>query len=159
MHKWWLKDHPVLCGLIKFHSSWVCEILFKPSQIKQWMRGCLILCVRHLRFPNRCMSWLLEVLIWDDVVLCCYSVACWCIPVSHCPCVHSLFPLLLHPRPSSLPSTCRRSILTRWSSTSLWVHIPQHLIPSSPPQSPSPPSLSRSFCPMESHCIIPCILR
>lgn len=71
-----------------------------------------------------------------------YCMLCrWCIPVSHCLCVRSLFPLLLHPRPSSLPSTCRRSILTRWSSTSLWVHIPLHLIPSSSPHSPPPPLL------------------
>lgn len=132
MHKWWFWRSPS-----QFLALWN---PFEPSRIQHRMRGCLIL---HAGFPNSCMSWLLEVLIWHYVVSCSYSVACWCIPVSHCPCVHSLFPLLLHPRPSSLPSTCRRSILTRWSSTSLWVHIPQHLIPSSPPQSPSPLSLSR----------------
>lgn len=156
IHNWLFKDHLFLRGLIKISQFLGREILLKPSQIKQWMRGCLTRCVR---FTNRCLSWLLEVHIWHYVVSCCYSVACWCIPVSHCPCVHSLFPSPFHPRPSSLPSTCRRSILTRWSSTSLWVHIPQHLIPSFPPQSPSPPSLSCSFCAMESCCIIPCILR
>lgn len=36
-----------------------------------------------------------------------------------------------HPRATSFLSTCRRSVLTRWSSTSPWVHMPPHLTPSS----------------------------
>lgn len=105
-------------------------------------------------FSNSHMSWLLAVdmLFYVLISLRAVPVMYPCISLSVC--VRSLFPSLLHPRPSSLPSTCRRSILTRWSSTSLWVHIPQHLIASSPPHSPSPPSLSVSFCVMDTHCII-----
>lgn len=136
-------------------------MVVRISPYPLWVDGISVLC-QMLSNPdestNKCVViwhalWCFKTAVCCDhlksIFDCCfmflfrpYCMLCrWCIPVSHCPCVRSLFPLLLHPRPSSLPSTCRRSILTRWSSTSLWVHIPRHPIPSSSPHSPPPPLL------------------
>lgn len=72
------------------------------------------------------------VLFHTFILLHAASVIVLCISWSVCVCVSTLCShYMFHPHPSSRPSTCRRSILTLWSSTSLWVHIPRHLIPSS----------------------------
>lgn len=79
-------------------------------------------------------------------VLVMYACISWSV------CLHFfLFPLLSHTCPSSLPSTRRRSILTHWSSTSLWVRISQQLMPH---HSLSSSSLCSSFCVTANRCII-----
>lgn len=59
----------------------------------------------------------------------CYCFACWCLHVSLSMCALCFHPCHIRVPPNFL-STCRRSIRTRWSSASLWVHIPPHATPS-----------------------------